>query len=414
MVEIDSEQQQRELALKQEREANQVLLREYIRSKGGKIPFDDFAWFNSYSDNGYYQRRVAIGIGQDFSTYASNPLLAQAYVGYAETQLRQKGSTFVELAGGEGTFKQNALRFLSENGINTRYVSIDLSSLLIGKQQAVEPNVVQASALKMPIASNSINGVVAANELPDALPLKVTAVRTAVANGLRRQVALEELYYVLLPNGEISAEWGDASPLAKSGLAVIEAAWAERGIFFDNFRDGQEIVFAPGVIELIPELIRIMHSGVIILTDYGGHIDEVFNNNNRLIQPTSKLFERMGVRQYPSKRSVPLKDLPSRVFENDLTSDVDFTFLIYLAKQLGATCKLYEQGEFCGRFNPDELFESVKGNPDDKRSDWFKSNNPIIAGDGWKALVISVVKPEAEPPLPTPRSRLLRSLLGKS
>lgn len=382
----------KESELSRERELNQERLREFIQSKGGRITFSQFMWFNSFSEYGYYSQRVKIGQGSefDFCTYASNPLLAQAYVGYAKDVLSHSGSVFLEIAGGEGTLKKNALDFLRAIGSPARFLSVELSSLLVKKQHAVDPFSVQATALQLPFQNTSLEGAIIANELPDALPLVVVSVRTKKNMGMGVLTGLEELYYKLAGDGTIQAEWSEISPSSRDALRIVEQAWEERGIFLDNFYDGQLVVFAPEAIELIKELIRVMESGHIILTDYGTQIDESVTDRGL------PLYKRLRVRQFPSKREVPLEALHTRVFENDLTCDVDFTLLLYVARQLGATCKLYSQSDFCARFNPDELFESVESDKSDPRYEWFTSNNPIKSGEGWKALVISVEKHSEE------------------
>lgn len=376
-----------EIAL--EREENQKLLREFIISKGGRITFEEFMWFNSFSSEGYYNARAKIGggAGFDFQTYASNPLLALAYIECAKKVLNEAGRVLVEIAGGEGTLKKNALQYLREIASPAKYISIDISNMFARKQHSIDPLTIQATALHLPFEDSSLEGAIVANELLDALPLAVLSVRTQNEHGHGRMTSLKELYYRLSNNGEVISEWDEISQKTSDAIQIVQAAWAERGVFLDDFTDGQLVVFAPQVIDLIQELNRVMKSGLIMLTDYGSQIDEIADDD-------SPLYKRFMVRQFPRKRTRSLEDLPSVVFENDLTCDVDFTQIIYIANKYGlndVSCRLYTQSDFCTRFT-EGLIEHLTINPNDLRAEWFRYNNPIKTGDKWKALVISVDK----------------------
>ncbi len=164
---VDQLAQQQELDLAQERERNQVLLRDFIRSKGGRISFDQFMEFSLYDPkHGYYQKRAVIGTSHemhDFYTYAESPILATSVLQSLKSVLKKTGSVFVELAGGEGTFKENALWLMRKLGIESKYISVDISRKMIELQRGVGPEATQAKAHNLPFSDSSIEGAYFAN-----------------------------------------------------------------------------------------------------------------------------------------------------------------------------------------------------------------------------------------------------------
>lgn len=377
----------------QERERNQVLLREFIRSQGGQISFDQFWQFSLFDrQSGYYPKVVNIGSneeGADFQTFAHNPLFARSMVRFAQNDLMRPGASFIEAAGGNGKFKKNALRFLTELGIECPYLSIDISDKLIDMQNMIDARSVQANACELPLATNSVEGVIFANELLDTFRHKVLRVRTKFREmtAVREYRGIEELYYGLGDNGVITAYWGSPS---ESAVAHWQENWqylAEKGIFPEDFNDKTGLTFAPSLASVATEFIRVMRAGKIILVDYGGNLEDLLGDIGKT--------DGMYIRQYPSTGSVALESLPSRVFECDITTNVDFSSLIAVAKASGCRCQLHTQRTFCLRQVSDEDERIRRADPaiHTEWEEWMLDrHSPYKTSDTFKVLVIDVDK----------------------
>ena len=388
---IDQSIQQQEVNLDQERERNQVLLREFIRSQGGRISFDQFMEFSLYDPkHGYYQKRAVIGTTHemhDFYTYAESPILATSVLQSLKSVLKKTGSTFVELAGGEGTFKENALWLMQKLGLESKYISVDISRKMIELQREVGPEATQAKAHNLPFSDSSIEGAFFANELIDALPHKtIKLIHQKNPRGYYEVVGIQELFYKLNRDDSISEEWLSPTDEALEYWNSVLEYLGERGLSTDIFTD-DEMSFPPTSLNVLQEMIRSLKSGKIVLIDYGELLENLVGED--------QIEGGLYIYQYPRENSVPLSKLHTRVFENDMTCNVNFSYLIQVAKKMGCSCAFYSQDRFCDLQMTDDLFAlsddaqelSLKK---DKRT--MQKVNPLGTQRGWSVLVITVDK----------------------
>lgn len=382
---VDSEQ-----LIQAERQQNQILLRDFIISRGGRISFDEYMAFSLYDpDNGYYQKRAKIGNHHekpDFVTYADSPIFARAVIHFAK-QNSSGDMRFVELAGGEGKFKANAQQFIGTEGMS-HYLSVDISAKLVEMQQSKGGEAVQAPAYRLPFASKSIDGVIFANELIDALPHKVFRLRMEWDDVRRdfKYERVEELYYSVSDDGDVVETWDEPTPETTKYWDSARRYLAERGSHLDSVKDKTEISFPPSAELVISECTRVLKNGKIILADYGD-LFETYINRGLLL------------RQYPHRNSVPLERIHERVFENDITADVDFSNLVGCARRCGASSELFSLSDFCDLQTTADDIKRLGTDEDFKTqwSIWHKTGiNPLKSGSGWYVLVINVEEDELQ------------------
>lgn len=367
------------LSLKEQRQENQRHLANFIKANGGIITFDQFVEESLYNpERGFYNQAVVIGKsseGAHFQTAAANPLFAELMARHTLPLLRS-GDEFIEIAGGMGTFKQNILAIANQNQFSLPYLSIDISSKFHKMQHDIDPNSIQASVLDLPFPDNSKKGVVFMNESVDAYPFKVLY---PIKNRYTFS-HLEELCFSLDANENIV-------PVSKRvESSEILDYWQRHVDYLSTYHavdinwDVKQRTFCINLYEerVIRELARVMQTGsTIVMIDYGSTVLKLLEENSRLF----------GFRMFPSSSSVSVKEAPSRVYETDMTTDVNFTNLIMVAEKVGFKVK---------KFTPQKYFLWEKITPEEELEmkrlkelhPWYQHRNILSSYGGFKVLVL--------------------------
>lgn len=291
----------------------------FIRNKGGKVRFDEYMQESLFGQGGFYAERVKFGTKGHFKTEALKPEFAGLLADYLES----KGlisRDFVEIGGGDGTFKRNFLQ--CANGIN--YISVDASPKLAELQKEIDgKETVRASATELPFAPNSLEGTVFANELLDALPCRVFEI--AVRDNGKIELAREANVSVNSDNNSLKFE-----------LGIVE-----RDMFVDEYEEflnehgrrvnsGEIVSVSPHFRSVLAELNKVLREGSIMLIDYGFSEDYVTMKKDKEEQPYFwGPLEVEGVEK-----------ILERPYETDITYSIDFKFLVWLAKKINPGLKV--------------------------------------------------------------------------
>lgn len=326
--------------------ATQDRLISFILARGGTVSFDQFMAEVLYGQLAYYQERVTIGttpgMSKDFCTHSGHPLFAELLARYVLGFLQgRKGFSFIELGGGEGTFKQRFIACINQSRPTLPYVSVDISRKLIGLQQAQGGVNIRASALSLPLKDRSLQGIVFANELVDAFPLRIIR-----ANGS----CFEELFYIVVKGDDdrlqILPEWQRVKDPA------IFAYLKRQGNY--DFRHHTSVCVNLYEELFIQELARVMNRGRAIIVDYGDTIDQLAATNGRL-----------AMRMFPRRYNTDPQYAFLYAYHTDITANVNFTNLQMVAEDYGFRVVWYgSQGQFLeDQLLPSEKTRSQQFNP---------------------------------------------------
>lgn len=303
-----------------------LLMTRQIRQAGGRLRFDQYMDEHLFGVEGYYARRVRIGPTtyftedgfnfSDFDTDASDPDFVQLVFTYLN-QFRLAGGDFVELGGGNGIFKQHYLAL--SPGAN--YTSVDRSPKLADSQKMVDGKVAYVTnATSLPFPSDSIQGVVFANELLDALPCRILRVEKTDA-----QVPfIPEEGYVSI--GEEGLEFGFAPVDRDEFIEDYETYLQYLANSGRSIQAGDIDSIAPSVGDLFREVVRVMKPGSkTLFFDYG--IASRYVTMKREAEETPYYFQRGfggGIEQ-----------MLYAPYETDITYSVDFDHCAWMASKQG-------------------------------------------------------------------------------
>jgi len=291
------------------------LMKDFISNEGGEVRFDQYMQEHLFAkDKGFYSDRVDIQkFAGDFSTDALNPDFAK----FISLYLQDNGHSderFIELAGGDGTFKRNLLELMP----SLQYLSIDLSPRLVAMQKNRESesnkDTILADALRLPLEDESVEGVIFANELLDALPCRVFKTQKSPDG---RLVVAEE--------GVVSSDGQDL----EFGFKPVEKdEFVEEYEEFLNSNNGatrQEGIasVSPEFKTLMEELNSVLKSGEIILFDYGF--------DSRYI--TMKRDENELPYFIHNYEEDSVENILAKPYETDITYNADFDFLKWLTNK---------------------------------------------------------------------------------
>ncbi|MBA1147726.1 SAM-dependent methyltransferase [Ectothiorhodospiraceae bacterium WFHF3C12] len=232
-----------------------------IDAGGGMLPFDEYMAMALYEPGlGYYsagQRRF--GAGGDFTTA---PLTAPLF---SRTLARQCAEVLGELGGGDilefgaGTGRMAAdvlAELQARDALPARYLIVEVSAALRQEQaqaiKALPASVAQRVEWLDGLPEQPIRGVVLANEVMDALPVK------------RFQFNGELLEQTITREGEILG-WTTTAPAPALARAVadIQARLPE------PWPGGYVSEWCPGLAGWIGSLADVIDRGVALLVDYG-------------------------------------------------------------------------------------------------------------------------------------------------
>lgn len=230
-----------------------ALIRDDIARAGGAIGFDRFMQHALYAPQwGYYTGgAVKFAGGGDFTTAPQmTPLFGHAIARQVGEVLQREGlSEVLEFGAGTGQLADDVLRALRAQGLAPRYGILDLSGELRARQQATlaaqAPDCV-AQVHWLDALPARFEGVVLANELLDAMPVRV--VRKAAHGWVER---------VVVAVGEQFA-WADGAPC--DGPAVDWAAQLPDGYVTETQAQAQGYLRSLG---------GWLARGVALFIDYG-------------------------------------------------------------------------------------------------------------------------------------------------
>lgn len=279
-------------------------------ARSGRITFARFMELALYdARHGYYARQAQLGARGDFYTSPElHPYFAASIAARAEALWRTMGCPpafdLVEAGGGSGRFARDLLRYTADAfpALNTalRY-RIDDRGTTLREQQRI---LLSAAGLESRVSwtrggardwlPGSINGLIVANELLDALPVHlVTSVRGE----------LKELY-VTMRDGQLALEPGPASTprlavhLRSLGIVVPDGAQWEVSLKSPAWLRRASAAVA---------------SGGVLIIDYGYDADSLYSPT----RPQGTLLSYLA----HTVSSDPLVSPGSR----DITAHVDLT-----------------------------------------------------------------------------------------
>lgn len=247
-------------------------LAERIRQKisaAGSIGFDDFMHTALYEPGlGYYMGgAVRFGADGDFITAPElSPMFGSCIATQCQDVLRTSGGGILEFGAGSGLLAASVLKALEESQtLPEQYSILELSpSLRERQQQTIATHV--AGALERvrwisELPKVPFNGVVLANEILDAFPVKV--LRATKGEIFERQVTVRE--------GEF--DWLDVP--AEPGLAARFRSCVPAEIIAGESDYVSEINI--GIESWIADLARITRRAVALIIDYGFPRNEYFH-----------------------------------------------------------------------------------------------------------------------------------------
>ena len=217
--------------------------------------------------------------------------------------------------------------------------------MLADKQQEYGPTI-RAQAHELPLATNSFEGIIIANELFDAMTGHViyagASTEESQFNEFSTNLRWEELCFTLTGE-EITAEWStlseEATILAKLYLEYLENYEIKKTTL-------EESVFTLSLdqLYLLKELARVMKNGSkAVFFDYQAP------NGSKFV-PESPDVPRF----YGEGADLPPEEAWKIFKESDITYNVNFQFLVYIANRLGFKCKVLSQSEFFKNLTSDQ------------------------------------------------------------
>lgn len=304
--------------------------------------FDTYMQESLFGEIGYYSSEIEFG--KDFRTYAQHPLFALMIDALAQAN-DLADQDFLEIGGGDGTFKSRYLTFAPE----TRYYSVDASPKLAAEQASVEhaSQSIRGTATEIALPDESIEGIVFSNELIDALPCRVFQISND-----RGQARLSRELFITLEGSELSPAYRAVAP-------DLFTETYEHYLRHTKTRlaDGSFVSVAPDSEKALAEMLRVLRQGIIIIADYG---------YLRLFTPHEAEDRKQKPYYGAGSNFHGLTSMLQRPYETDITYEVDFGFLLWLAHRLPHhDIKLAHQHELVQEFIASDPRIAQLVDPDD-------------------------------------------------
>lgn len=288
-------------------------IRAAIARAGGVLAFDRYMALCLYEPElGYYTGPQAIfGASGDFVTAPESGALFAACLARQCAELLAAGDVIVEYGAGSGRL---AAALLASPCAPARYVIVEPSARLSARQRALIAQEVPAALPRVEWwrehAPAGLRGVVLANEVLDAMPVK----RFVVQGGVPRElgVACDGERLVMREFGGSAAIW----PAALARACV-------------DLPDGYVSEFNPALPAWTRAVRGALSAGVVLISDYGYPRHEYLHPSR--LAGTLKCHYRHHVHDDPLF-------LPGA---QDITAAVDFTALAEAAEAAGFTLAGY-------------------------------------------------------------------------
>ena len=294
------------------RKKNVDQMLKFLKERGDVVRFDKYMEEHLFGNCGYYNDKVTIGTHGDFITMTHNPEFAHILSLYLE----HKGLTpadFLEIGGGEGTFKQNYIQY----DPLAKYISVDVSKKLASKQakEGGEATIL-SKANYLPAKDDSINGIIFSNELIDALACRVFKIGED-----NRGHIIDKEGYVCVDGASI--HFGFEEPDKDDFLTQYEDFLNQREDIYD-LKQGDVISVAPCAEDVLRECCRVLKSGKVLFIDYGFSKRYIGSPRDAQEMPYYRgVLDFLGV-----------EDIVKRPYDVDITYSIDFQFLEEIAKQI--------------------------------------------------------------------------------
>jgi SAM-dependent MidA family methyltransferase len=243
-------------------EAVAVLIRAELTRGGGWLSFERFMELALYAPGlGYYSAGSwKLGSGGDFVTAPEvSELFGRCVAAQCAQVLRATGGEILELGAGTGALAATILAALDAEGVlPERYAILEVSGDLAARQRerlgSLAPRLRTRLAWLEELPPTPLAGVILANEVADALPVR----RFTLRGG-----AVHELGVALAPGGALQAAEGPPD------AALAEACAAMFGTPPRSLPDGYTSEVNLRVGPWIASLGACLARGVVLLFDYG-------------------------------------------------------------------------------------------------------------------------------------------------
>jgi len=301
-------------------------LEDAISRAGGWMAFDAWMQMALYTPGlGYYSGpRSPLGVQGDFVTAPElSPLFGQAVAAQVAQWLRtiapQGPWRVLELGAGSGALAASMLPALAAAGTPAdEYAVLEVSGLLRTQQaHTLEQQAPEGRdrVRWLDALPPSFTGVILANEVIDALPVRLFERADAGWQELGVAFASDIKRFVFTP-------WNPMTP------GSLSPSQADRGLPADLpdpalFPSGYRLEIAEQARAWIRSLAAALHHGAVLLIDYGFPAPELFHP------------QRMGGTLMAHFRHRAHADLLARPGLQDLTAHVDFSALAQAGEQAG-------------------------------------------------------------------------------
>jgi SAM-dependent MidA family methyltransferase len=241
-----------------------ALLRSELRAAGGWLSFERFMDLALYAPGlGYYSAgSVKLGAGGDFVTAPEmSDLFGRCLARQCADVLRVTGGDILEFGAGSGRLAGVLLRELAaRNQLPERYAILEVSADLAARQRAtlsrLPPPLRERLVWLQRLPAQPLRGVLLANEVADALPVRRFA---------RRGAALVEL--------GVTAGTDPEHPLSEEAVAIPqdlhEACTAIEAAVGEPFADGYTSEVCLRLNPWLASLSECLECGLMLLSDYG-------------------------------------------------------------------------------------------------------------------------------------------------
>lgn len=236
----------------------QQLIIQKIHQSGGNIAFDEFMHLALYAPHwGYYtSAKLKFGLAGDFTTAAElSPLFAMAMAQQCQQILSLPGhDTILEFGAGSGILAARLLHNLQKMAcLPQKYYILELSADLCAQQYATIKQFGEDLLNKVEwlqaLPTNKIKGLIIANEVLDALPVKLFQVHTT---------GIDELCVAVADNGQFI--W-QTRPYHEAELNKLVVKY--------KLEPGYQSEYQPQAAAWLKSVADCLAEGVILILDYG-------------------------------------------------------------------------------------------------------------------------------------------------
>lgn len=335
-----------------------------IAMAGGRMDFAEYMAMALYAPGlGYYSAgQTRFGAGGDFTTAPlMSPLFAATLAREVQRTLEAvDGDTVLEFGAGTGRMAADLLEALAAAGAAPRrYLIIEVSADLRAEQartlEALDPDLRDRVAWLERLPSAPIRGVVLANEVLDALPVR---------RFQRTASGVEALAVGHDETGALAWQTRPADDELQAAVAAIETATGER------LPAGYCSEWCPSLAPWVAELGALLDAGVALLIDYGYPRAEYYHPQRH----TGTLLCHYRHRAHDDPFFWPGLQ--------DITASVDFSAVADAGRDAGLELLGFAtQGNFLTGAGLTEVLQARAGDDPHRAAELAQSAKPLIFPD---------------------------------